>query len=175
MKRDLIVTRVLSDNESFRISPTQIFLVKKKYIIREKSRTEGLPCRQYFYQMTREVEHLCSVSEQSHSSQDRFVNLIFHPVFLAALSLCLFVAQVFFILRLTPCPSTLCSLSLSARHPSIYRSPLHVFSGAFPLLPLSFLLLVYYAFSLSTCLHLLSHARDLQTILRRPVYTALIS
>ena len=32
------------------------------------------------------VEHLCLVSEQSHSSQDRFVNLIFHPVFLPALS-----------------------------------------------------------------------------------------
>lgn len=37
------------------------------------------------------------VSEQSHSSQDRFVNLIFHPVFLALLSLSLSVSIYFFI------------------------------------------------------------------------------
>ena len=46
----------------------------------------------YFYDGTRSIFELrisALVSEQSHSSQDRFVNLIFHPVFLALLSLSL--------------------------------------------------------------------------------------
>lgn len=44
----------------------------------------------HFYDGTRSIFELrisVLVSEQSHSSQDRFVNLIFHPVFLALLSL----------------------------------------------------------------------------------------